>query len=76
MLTNMFSKLLGKKLNYLPTFTNYTLCFDGWMDLSGNSIYSFMVLKEECDDVLDIIDLSGFRHTALELKNQLLSIKV
>ena len=72
-LTNMFSKLLGKKLNYLPSFKDYTICFDGWTDVSGNSIYAFMVLKEECEDVLDIIDLSEFRHTALELKSQLLS---
>lgn len=43
------------------------------MDVSGNYIYAFMVLNEEREYVLDIIDLSEFRHTALELKSQLLS---
>lgn len=37
-------------------------------------IYAFMVLKEERVDVLDIIDLSEFRRTTLELKSQLISI--
>lgn len=58
LLTNMFSKLLGEKLDYLSFFTNYTICFGGQTDVSGNSIYAFMVVKEEREDVLDIIDLS------------------
>lgn len=72
-LTEMYSKHLHKKLMYLPSFVDFTVCFDGWTDVSGNSIYAFMVLKEESEDVLDIIDLSDVRHTAIELKERLLS---
>lgn len=72
-LTEMFTRHLLKKLEYLPSFSDFTICFDGWTDVSGNSIYAFMVLKEEREDVLDILDLSAVRHTALELQDQLLS---
>lgn len=71
-LTNMFSKHLQKKLSYLPTLVDFTICAYGWTDESGNSICAFMILKEESEDVLDIIDLSDL-YTKAELKVQLLS---
>ncbi|KAL5701103.1 hypothetical protein ACHQM5_026478 [Ranunculus cassubicifolius] len=73
LLTEMYSTHFRKKLAYLPSFVDFTICFDGWTDISGNSIYAFMILKEESEDVLDILDLSDVRHTAIELKDRLLT---
>ncbi|KAL5701102.1 hypothetical protein ACHQM5_026477 [Ranunculus cassubicifolius] len=73
LLTEMYSTHFRKKLAYLPSCVDFTICFDGWTDISGNSIYAFMILKEESEDVLDILDLSNVRHTAIELKDRLLT---
>ncbi|CAG8656961.1 849_t:CDS:2 [Cetraspora pellucida] len=47
--------------NYKPpsSIMDITVALDGWQDISRNSIYTFMALKEDQEYVLDIIDLSS-----------------
>ncbi|CAG8490172.1 17981_t:CDS:2 [Cetraspora pellucida] len=52
----------------MKSTTDFTIALDGWQDISKNSIYSFMALKENQEYVLDIIDLSSNQHTAAFLK--------
>ncbi|CAG8715763.1 9987_t:CDS:2, partial [Cetraspora pellucida] len=52
-----FSTHLAKKLDIMPNMTNITVALDRWQDISNNSIYSFMALKEDQNYVLNIIDL-------------------
>ncbi|CAG8718780.1 530_t:CDS:1, partial [Cetraspora pellucida] len=59
LLTTMFSDHLQKKLNAFPSLTNITISLDGWTDNSENSIYGFMALNENQENVLDILDLSA-----------------
>ncbi|CAG8770080.1 12601_t:CDS:2, partial [Dentiscutata heterogama] len=35
-----------------------------WTNMSGNSIYRFMILKENQEYIVDIVDLSANRHIA------------
>ncbi|CAG8472508.1 7407_t:CDS:2 [Dentiscutata heterogama] len=53
------------------SLTDITIALDGWQDVSRNSIYSFMALKEEYEHILDIIDLSANRHTAVFLQEKI-----
>ncbi|CAG8457107.1 14104_t:CDS:2, partial [Cetraspora pellucida] len=69
-LTKKFSNYLQKKLTTMSTFTDATICLDGWTDVSGNSIYSFMILKEREEHVIDIINLSTNRHRSSFLMNK------
>ncbi|CAG8686907.1 2017_t:CDS:1, partial [Cetraspora pellucida] len=71
LLTEMFSDHLQKKLNTLPTLTDITISLNGWTDNSGNSVYRFMVLKENQEMVIDVIDLSTYCHTGDFLKDKL-----
>ncbi|CAG8714465.1 17896_t:CDS:2, partial [Cetraspora pellucida] len=43
---------------------------------SGNSIYGFMALKENQETVVDILDLSTYRHTGEFLKDKLIEQEV
>lgn len=58
-LTNAFSSYLQKKLIEITTFTNMTICLDGWIDISGNVIYKFMIFKEQQEHTIDIVNLSA-----------------
>ncbi|CAG8448340.1 13750_t:CDS:2, partial [Cetraspora pellucida] len=69
-LTKKFSNYLQNKLTKMSTFTNATICLDGWTDVSGNSIYGFMILKEQEEHVIDIVDLSANRHRATFIMNK------
>ncbi|CAG8692009.1 3622_t:CDS:2, partial [Cetraspora pellucida] len=69
-LTKKFSNYLQKKLTTMSTFTDATICLDGWTDVSGNFIYGFMILKECEEHVIDIIDLSANRHRSSFLINK------
>ncbi|CAG8731133.1 8236_t:CDS:2, partial [Ambispora leptoticha] len=71
LLTKMFSNHLQKKLTTLSTLTDLTISLDGWTDNSGNSLYSFMALKENQEIVLDILDLLADHHTGNFLKDKL-----
>ncbi|CAG8720486.1 10884_t:CDS:2 [Cetraspora pellucida] len=42
----------------MSTFTDATICLDGWTDASGNSIYRFMILKEHQKHIIDIMSSS------------------
>ncbi|CAG8777492.1 12939_t:CDS:1, partial [Cetraspora pellucida] len=70
LLTKLFSDHIQQKLNTLPALTDFTVFLDGWTDNSGNSIYSFMALKENQENVLDILDLSAYRYTSDFLKEK------
>ncbi|CAG8693720.1 439_t:CDS:2, partial [Cetraspora pellucida] len=70
-LTKTFSNHLQKKLTIMSTFTDATICLDGWTDISGNSIYGFMILKECEEHVTDIVDLSANRHKATFIMNKI-----
>ncbi|CAG8669052.1 12305_t:CDS:2, partial [Cetraspora pellucida] len=70
-LNNSFSTYLNKKLEVMESQANITIALDVWQDISRNSIYGFMALKEDKEHVLDIVDLSANRHTATFLKDQL-----
>ncbi|KAF6134636.1 hypothetical protein GIB67_002037 [Kingdonia uniflora] len=71
--TEMFSEHLQKKRSHFPSINDYTICFDGFTDVSENSIYAYMLLTEETDHVLEIADLSAAQHSSIELKERLLS---
>ncbi|CAG8545044.1 5471_t:CDS:2 [Ambispora leptoticha] len=75
-LTRSFSNYVQKKLTTMSTFTDATICLDGWTDISENSIYRFMVLKEHEEHVIDIVDLSANRHRASFIKNKFQEIFV
>ncbi|CAG8786850.1 2768_t:CDS:2, partial [Cetraspora pellucida] len=63
-LNSSFSTYLAKKLELMTSLADTTIALDGWQDISRNSIYGFMALKEDQEYVLDIIDLSSNQHTA------------
>ncbi|KAL5698156.1 hypothetical protein ACHQM5_029229 [Ranunculus cassubicifolius] len=73
LLAEMYSNHLQKKYAVLPSFVDFTIVFDGWIDNSGNSIYAFILQKEDSEHVLDIFDLSEVRYTMQELKEIMLS---
>ncbi|KAL5732222.1 hypothetical protein ACHQM5_004869 [Ranunculus cassubicifolius] len=73
LLAEFYSNHLQKKFAILPSYMDFTIVFDGWIDNSGNSIYAFILQKEDSEHVLDIFDLSEVRYTMLELKQNLLN---
>ncbi|CAG8615544.1 223_t:CDS:2 [Cetraspora pellucida] len=75
-LTATFSNFLQKKLTKMSTFTDATICLDGWTDVSGNSIYGFMILKKHEEHIINIIDLSAERHRGLFIKNQTIDMLI
>ncbi|CAG8623273.1 1363_t:CDS:2 [Cetraspora pellucida] len=75
-LTRMFSNHLQKKLTTMSIFTDATICLDGWTDISRNSIYGFMILKEHEKHVIDIIDLSANHHKASFIMNKIEEVLV
>ncbi|RIB14394.1 hypothetical protein C2G38_2195277 [Gigaspora rosea] len=70
-LNHSFSTYLARKFEVMESLTDITIALDGWQDMSKNSIYGFMALKENQEHVLEIINLSANRHTATFLKKQL-----
>ncbi|CAG8764603.1 12894_t:CDS:2, partial [Ambispora leptoticha] len=68
---SLFSSYLSKKFKMFKSLADITIVLDGWQDISKNSIYGFMALKEEQEHVLDIVNLSANRHMATFLKEQL-----
>ncbi len=71
-LNEVLSKCYITRISKFQKETDLTICLDGWEDNSNNSIYAFMALKAQSEEVLDIVDLSGQRPTAENLKRQLL----
>ncbi|CAG8742958.1 24850_t:CDS:2, partial [Gigaspora rosea] len=67
-LVNHYTDYLTRLFDKLNNSMNITLCMDGWEDVSKNSIYGFMALKNEEEYVLDILDLSKEHHTANNLQ--------
>lgn len=51
-----------------------TICLDGWEDVSHNSVYAFMILKNDSEDILDIVDFSRQRPNVENLKNKLYEV--
>ncbi|CAG8670315.1 18041_t:CDS:2 [Cetraspora pellucida] len=60
-LNNSFSSYLEKKFEIMESITDITIALDGWQDISRNSIYGFMALKEdqEYDELEKILQLSS-----------------
>ncbi|CAG8721627.1 18070_t:CDS:2, partial [Cetraspora pellucida] len=56
-LNNSFLAYLEKKFEIIKSITDLTIALDGWQNISRNSIYSFITLKENQEYVLDIINL-------------------
>ncbi|CAG8523340.1 13032_t:CDS:2 [Cetraspora pellucida] len=58
----------------MSTFTNATICLDSWTNVSKNSIYGFIVLKEHQKHIIDIIDLFAESHRESFIKDQTIDI--
>ncbi|CAG8496058.1 3070_t:CDS:2 [Cetraspora pellucida] len=69
-LNSSFSIYLNNKFKVMLSLTNITLALNRWQNVSQNSIYSFIALKEEQEHILDIIDLSANHHTAVFLQKK------
>ncbi|CAG8619622.1 2960_t:CDS:2, partial [Dentiscutata heterogama] len=59
---NLFSTYLDKKLKSMISLMNITIALNGWQNISKNSIYGFIALKENKKNVLDIVDLLSNWH--------------
>lgn len=58
----------------IRSMTDVTITMDGWEDNSGNSVYGFMIMKNDTEQILDIVDMSKRRPTAVVLKNEILQV--
>jgi len=63
-----------ERLDKIKDMKDVTICLDGWEDVSHNSVYGFMLLKNQSEMILDIIDFSGTRPTSDNLKAKLYEI--
>ncbi|CAG8493613.1 1341_t:CDS:2 [Cetraspora pellucida] len=63
-----YARVLLEMVDHLEESNNLTLSLDGWTDVSGNSIYAFLLHKfENINEVINIEDFSITRHTANNL---------
>ena len=73
-LTDAYTTILIEIDNIIRGLTDVTLTLDGWEDVNGKSVYGFMALKNEVEQILDIIDMSDRRPSALILKNTIMEL--
>jgi hypothetical protein len=66
-MTDLASKVIVGKMESIRKDGPWTLVFDGWSDVSDNSIYGFMVAKHEKSHILAARDISANRHNAQTL---------
>ncbi|CAG8730422.1 8917_t:CDS:2 [Dentiscutata erythropus] len=63
-----YARVLLEMVDRLEESNDLTLSLDGWTDVSGNSIYAFLLHKfENVNEVINIEDFSITRHTANNL---------
>jgi hypothetical protein len=68
LLNTIFLECYGNVVTLVKSLPYFTLAFDGWKDISGNSIYGLMVLYEDQEYLISLMDLSGVYKTASNLK--------
>ena len=67
-LNSLYSEAVTERDYSLQSLDCATLLWDGWSDVSHNSIYALMLLHDhDKSQILDIISLSKMRHTAFNM---------
>ncbi|CAG8795514.1 2095_t:CDS:2, partial [Racocetra fulgida] len=63
-----YARILVEMVDRISEMSDLTLSLDGWMDVSNNSIYAFLLHKfENINEIINIEEFSSIRHTASNL---------